>query len=194
MIKDLEKRADFWSQNRSVEQMSDSLVCPFEEHLDDFKDKHVLEIGPGGGRQFGIVYPLAVSYVVADISDDVLSDPLYRNIVRFNIVDYKYTTLPKSFDVVHFWYVLHHVQKEELNDFFGFVSRHLVEGGIALFNTAPLDYPEGGHRSDGILTTKFTPDMVRKALKKNGFSSWFETEINEKSIGIVFRAVKGDNL
>jgi SAM-dependent methyltransferase len=170
--------------------MTTSLVCPFEEYLDDFKDRSVLEIGPGDGRQFNIVYPLSSFYVVADISNCVLSNDLYQYIPRFNIVDYKFS-FPYAFDVVHFWYVLHHVLKEELYDFFNFVFRHMENDGIALFNTAPLDYPRGGYKSNGISTTKFKPSVIRSALTNNNLTIVSEKEINRDSTGIVLKVKKG---
>jgi hypothetical protein len=187
MIRDLEKRTKFWGDNYTTDKMSDSLAFPCVEYLDDFRDKFVLEIGPGDGRQFKEVYPLASFYALADISNTVLVQEQYKSLLRFNIVDYDYV-FPMSFDVVHFWYVLHHVRKDELSSFFGFVSRHVVEGGIVLFNTAPMDYPEGGYKSNGISTTKFTPQKIRKALKANGLIILSEKEVNHKSTGIVFRA------
>lgn len=189
MLTNLGKRVNFWNTNYFAENMSDSLPTPFMDYLDDFKDKCVLEIGPGGGRQFMVAYSLSSFYVVADISEIVLSHPFYKKIPHLHIEDYS-QTFPMTFDVIHFWYVLHHVRRKELNDFFRFVSRHLVEGGIALFNTAPLDYPKDGYRSDGISTTKFITKEIINSLKKNSLEVLSMDEINQKSTGIVFRARK----
>jgi SAM-dependent methyltransferase len=189
MLTHLGRRINFWNTNYFVENMSDSLPTPFMDYLDDFKDKSVLEIGPGGGRQFMVAYSLSAFYAVADISEEVLSNPFYKKIPHFYIEDYSQRFL-MTFDVVHFWYVLHHVLRKELDSFFGFVSRHLVEDGIALFNSAPLDYPKGGYKGDGISTTKFTLKEVVKALERNSLEVLSMDEINQKSTGIVFRVRK----
>ena len=42
--------------------------------------------------------------------------------------------LPQKVDIVHCWYVVHHVRVRELKDFFDFVYRQLKPRGYFLFN------------------------------------------------------------
>lgn len=186
----MKKRIEYWDKNHMVECMGDSLAVPFEKFSSMFTDKDVLEIGPGGGRQFDIAFPLSGTYAVADISKGILSQDKYKDVKRYHISDIKkvLTKTPK-FDIIHFWYVFHHVPSDEAKDFINFLWKHLKKGGKISFNTPVTDYPDSAYADDGILTTPWKITQVRKLLKDK-FTIEHEDKVWENSTGYVIIAVR----
>jgi len=156
------ERLVFWANNFETVYQGDSLAIPWEG--DPFAGKSVLEIGPGGGRQFIVASRKASRYAVADISKEAIDVDLYKDIKRYLIHDYN-QDLRDRFEIIHFWYVLHHVKRSELGDFCKFIYRHLIPGGRAIFNTPVTDYPEAAYGDNGILTTRWNLEEVRKGFE-----------------------------
>lgn len=170
-MEDRDQRAEFWG-TRSDGEYGDgcSVDDPYRKHVEIFQGARVLEIGPGGGRQFKALQPLSALYVVADISEKVLAKPVFADAPVFLIETYREDSDIGQFDVVHFWYVLHHVKKEELRDFAAFVARRVAPGGHAYFNT--LDprsgfYGEGELTGDGTNTTAHEIEEVLDVFRKH---------------------------
>ena len=111
-------------------------------------------MGQGGGRQFKIAEPASGGYAITDISPVVLANPLYARVPHYRIQDY---IAPRiwlgRFEVVHSWYVVHHLHPEELEAFFRFMATCLQYGGVALFNFAgdskPRSAPNRGFETQG---------------------------------------------
>lgn len=189
-----ESRLDYWAKNYKTYCQGGSLACPFEKYINMFVKKNVLEIGPGEGRQFYTLYPFCKYYSVADISDVVLAQAKFdvcKNKILISDYSKKFDRkVDKKFDVIHFWYVLHHVLPSELKSFFRWISKHLVKGGITLFNTAILEYDECVYGDDGILTSKISIEDIRgEAL--NYFDIFIEDDsLHEDSNGLVVAAIK----
>lgn len=168
MIRDLDRRREHWDdpRNRAPREehdLADSLPYPFEpvEHL--FAGQDVLEIGPGRGRQYDRLRHLAGEYAICDISPSALAEPVFAGVARrFLLTDYTQDFVYR-FNVVHFWYVLHHVREDELGAFFSFAARHLRSGGVALFNTPITTNAPEWYTGDGTGTTCHRPVDVVKA-------------------------------
>jgi SAM-dependent methyltransferase len=161
--------------------MTSSDPYPFKsvEHL--FCGKRVLEIGPGQGRQYRYLRHLASAYDVCDISSSVMREPSLRGIPRWVIHDYDDQSCI-DYDVVHFWYVLHHVPIEELRDFFSFVRNRLQPDGIVLFNTPREGNPPEWYRDDGIGTTSISLRNVEEALG-DGLQIFLKERVDDRSTG-----------
>jgi cyclopropane fatty-acyl-phospholipid synthase-like methyltransferase len=162
-----QERKKHWSGNYLAYQQGDSVAIPCERKKKYFKDKHVLEIGPGEGRQFDFVLPLAKSVSIADISENVLNQKKYAKFKNRFLINSYDDDFGKTFDVIHFWYVLHHVKFDELESFFDFIFRHIDKNGTILFNTPVIEYPDPAYGNDGILTTKHDIESVGAALNKH---------------------------
>lgn len=167
-IDDLEARAKFWGEMQPENFSGASLAFPFSGHEDLFEGKNVLEIGPGAGRQFEKLFPLAAKYSVADISKEVLDKEIYKEIPRHLITSYEAALSKKKFDVVHFWYVVHHIKPSELEEFVEFVNRHVKVGGHILFNTLSLEHMQPkALGADGKMTSPHPQDKVIEAFAKH---------------------------
>lgn len=185
MLKDLEKRITHWDANHLAYQQGDSIKVPFENYKSFFVDKDVLEIGPGEGRQYeeilnflnSLKLASTKSYSIADISQKVLDESLYNSIKGKYLIKSYLDRFEAKFDVIHFWYVLHHVLPEELNVFIDFLYAHLNDKGIIMFNTPYLDYDAGNYTPNGIKTTEFTIGDV-----ENAFKGKFEFVVRDKSL------------
>ena len=176
LLKDIEKRINFWDDNHLAYQQGDSIKVPFDKHIHLFDNKKVLEIGPGEGRQYEVVCDIVKEYAIADISQKVLNRPLYNNIkIKLRIESYL-DRFEDKFDVIHFWYVLHHVLPEELSMFIDFLYFHLDVSGIVMFNTPYLDYDRGNYLPNGIMTSVFSIKDIEDV-----FVGKFEFIIKDKS-------------
>lgn len=190
-MKNLEERSIYWGERTAESCMGGSTILPCPgSWLEYFKGKRVLEIGPGGGRQTRIVQPLASSYAIADISRDILN--LYGRVDKYLIEDYgsplkSLSKLKKStakFDVIHFWYVLHHILVEELAPFFKFLSKLTNKGGLLMFNTPIIDFPDEVYADNGMLTVRHQTSDIHRSL--DPYFTITDTEIlQEKSTGFV---------
>jgi SAM-dependent methyltransferase len=171
-LKNRKQREEFWGeqghhrigcQGRTPLGVVDSLI-EFAE------GKSVLEIGPGQGRQFERVFPVSSEYHIADISDVVLQLPVYESVKKTKLLNYD-QDLGEDFDVIHFWYVVHHVLTEEIGEFFSFIHRHLRLSGRAYFNYPLIQhFPEssltrGG--GDGMKTTDTDVSMYESLIQEN---------------------------
>ena len=165
---DIDARRAYWDNpaNRAPREdhdLTDSMPYPFDvlDVEDWFAHKDVLEIGPGRGRQYAVLKGMAKSYSVCDISPAALAEPVFSGVAdKYLLSDYA-DDFTARFDVVHFWYVLHHVVALEMCDFFAFVARHLHTGGTALFNSAQSGNAPDWYTGDGMGTTWMDRTMVR---------------------------------
>ncbi len=115
---------------------------------------------------------LAKTYAIADIVPAVLKLPVHAGADHHLIRDYETDDLGTRFDVVCFWYVLHHILRSEADAFFSFVTHHLKSGGAVLFN-APHANPThelADHEGNGFQTTPWTPAEVESLLARHGLS------------------------
>ncbi len=143
--------------------IADSLPYPFEGFEWMFYGKDVLEVGPGRGRQYERIKKTCGTYRICDISPAALLEPVFADVgARYLLWGYN-DDFGCQFDVIHFWYVLHHVKRSELGDFFAFIARHLRRGGVALFNSPQTDKPEEWYAGDGIGTTMMSTTEIRAA-------------------------------
>lgn len=162
----LEKRIEHWSHGWTAQNQGDSDPVPFSDYVEYFTDKDVLEIGPGEGRQYNAIRHLCRSYAIADISQQVLDCPVFSEI-RWKLLlrDYRNDNFNQSFDLIHFWYVLHHVPRADVHDFFHFAIRNLRMNGILMFNTPFLGFHEGAYADDGVQTTRYGIGEIVALLK-----------------------------
>lgn len=167
-MKELPKRSAYWDQNYT---RFDSIHTTkmMEDNLELFRGSTVLEIGPGEGRQFIRVSHLAKSYAVADIAPFVLGMPVFAPTRRMLITDYATNSWDWKFDVIHFWYLIHHVRLEELGDFFKFLHDHLADSGVVLFNYPRRETYGDDLRNDGTGTSPILDDHITK-----GIAPWFD--------------------
>lgn len=168
LLDDLPKRAEFWSDREKTNFEGASIGRPFDKHESVFRRARVLEIGPGDGRQFEMLQPLSKSYALADISKRILDKPIYEGVASKYLISSYSQNLNECFDVITFWYVMHHVLRTEAQDFFGFIRRHLKLGGYVYFNTAGGDHPDAD-AADGIGTTAHDLSGITRLLAETGF-------------------------
>ncbi len=180
-MKDIENRIEFWTKADEGRTKGRSMPHPFMSHPEMFQSKDVLEIGPGWGRQFKQLDPLVSTYCVADICQKVLDRKVYKDIDRVLIEDYQ-QDLNTKFDVIAFWYVIHHILGSELDDFFSFLNRHLYVGGSVFFNCPGDEFdqeigsPENIN-GDGIKTTPHGLKKIKNMLQKYRFKISYSKDI-----------------
>ncbi len=168
-------RIVWWRHHHVVASQGASPARPFEAVEDwraCFLGRDALEIGPGEGRQADALMPLARSYSVADIVPEVLALPRYERAQRFQIRNYAVDRMGRSFGVISFWYLVHHVRTDELEDFFGFVAAHADADAWVFFNIpgpSPSSTLVADGTGDGRRTTTHDPDRVRSLLLGHGF-------------------------
>lgn len=168
MIDNLEERSDFWTEHYFEECQGRTTTEYLDRNLALFKDKSVLEIGPGEGRQFKKVNNLASEYAIGDISGTVLKYEKYNDIEYKYLIDSYDDSLEKEFDIIHFWFVVHHIRLRELPYFFKFIHFNLKEFGLILFNAPNI--LDNKHKSsienDGMKTSPITDDMILENTKE----------------------------
>jgi len=180
-MKDIENRIGFWAEADICATQGRSISNPFKSHIEIFEAKDILEIGPGWGRQFKQLNPLALTYCVADICQKVLNRGVYKDIDKFVIKDYQ-QDLNRKFDIITFWYVIHHILGSELDDFFSFLNRHLYVGGSVFFNCPNDEFdqeigsPENIN-GDGIKTTPHGLKKIKSMLQKHQFKISYHKDI-----------------
>lgn len=172
-MKNIKNRVRFWSEADICATQGESISNPFKSHIEIFESKDVLEIGPGWGRQFQQLSLLTSNYCVADICKKVLDRKIYKDIDTIVIKNYK-QDLNRKFDIITFWYVIHHILSSELENFFDFLNRHLYVGGSVFFNcpSDTLNQENGSLKDidgDGIKTTLHNVKHIENMLKKYGF-------------------------
>ncbi|NJN99535.1 MAG: class I SAM-dependent methyltransferase [Anaerolineales bacterium] len=124
---------------------------------------------PGAGRQFCVLSPLAREYDIADISTNILNKNIYDGAEKYWINNYSDYTNNK-YDIVTFWFVIHHVLPEELESFIGFISRHLSNKGLVIFNSPLKCNKQTLYNNDGIKTSIYKKHEVMRAFVKEGFT------------------------
>lgn len=192
MIYDLEKRRQGWNQRKARapydthHDMTDSLPYPFENAgiYPIFCGRDVLEIGPGNGRQYERLSKKAKSYCIADIAPNGLAESVFRTATEKFLLEDWNQNLGRTFDVIHFWYVLHHIRLGEMPDFFSFVHRHLKSGGLAAFNCPMPINVTGAPEGDGFGTTYSDPMVVQNNCRP--LNILMSLPIGQKSNGYVF--------
>lgn len=180
-MKNIKERVGFWSEADICRTQGKSISNPFKSHIEIFELKDVLELGPGWGRQFEQLGPLASTYCVADICQKVLDREVYKDIDRVLIEDYQ-QDLNTKFDVITFWYVIHHLLSSELDDFFDFLNRHLYTGGSVFFNCPNDEFEKEIDSSedingDGIKTTPHGLKKIKNMLQKYQFKISYHKDI-----------------
>lgn len=185
MISNLAERRTFWRERHAAVYQGDSIATPFLGLESLFRGKKVLEIGPGEGRQFEVISRHARTYAVADIVPEVLERKRYAGVARHLIEDYRTDDFDDRFDLITFWYVVHHIRIQELDDFVGFLDRHLNTPGILFFNVPgrlPSSLPEGSSQrrtvDDGMQTTDFRIETVTAALARCHLTCVGNTELS----------------
>lgn len=168
-------RIVWWRHHHVIESQGASPARPFEA-IDGwsarFEGRDALEIGPGEGRQAAGLMPLCRSYTVADIVPEVLAIPLYSEADRFQVRNFATDRIGRTFGVISFWYLVHHVRSDELEDFFAFVDAHAGEGASVFFNIpgpSPSATLVADGPGDGRKTTTHDPARVRGILSGLGF-------------------------
>ena len=161
----LEKRIEHWSDGWTAKNQGDSPPAPFINYVQHYVGANVLEIGPGEGRAHETVRRVVSGYAIADISADVLKAPVWENIKDKVLIRTYEEDFGKQFDVVHFWYVLHHIPRCEVWDFFLFAIRHLKTNGHLMFNTPYLGFAGGAYSDNGVLTTRYSPGEILNLLE-----------------------------
>ncbi len=159
MIHDLDKRKEWWSANSDIVWLDDESTPTqyLDSHIHLFKDKRVLEIGPGRGRQKDKVCDITKSYTVADISEKFLKEESFQDVSRHLMTGYEPFG---DFDLIHFWFVLHHVLHRELEDFFEFLYNSLMKDGLILFNFPSGEFSDHQIADDGIKTSLHKRELI----------------------------------
>ena len=160
----IEERLEHWSTGWTARNQGDSDPAPFIDYVKYFVDADVLEIGPGEGRAYEVVRRIVKSYSIADISEEVLKAPVWNGIDKQLLRGYN-VHFAVDFDVVHFWYVLHHIPRCELYDFLEWVRCQLRRGGMLMFNTPYLGFHEGAYADNGVLTTPYTAHDIIELIE-----------------------------
>lgn len=169
-------RIVWWRAHHVVSCQGPSPAHPFEA-IDGwhrcFAGRDSLEIGPGAGRQAAALMPHCQTYTVADIVPEILALPLYQPAGRFQIHNYRTDRMGRTFGVISFWYLVHHLRADEIDDFFDFIAAHAHEGADLLFNipgpTPPHTLLAEGP-GDGRKTTPHDPARVCDTLTARGFT------------------------
>lgn len=160
----MEHRRNFWDKHHTVKFQGGSNPFPigvvpgWKQYI---RDKSILEIGPGEGRQTDTLLPFAKNYAIADISAKALAHFDIKD--KYLIKSYN-DNFNKKFDVIVLFYVFHHVLNEELEYFLKFLIRHLKPKGYICFNI-----PEDTHyndNADGTTTSKYIYNEFKILLKK----------------------------
>jgi 2-polyprenyl-3-methyl-5-hydroxy-6-metoxy-1,4-benzoquinol methylase len=175
-ISALKTRQKFWAKHFHKECLGDSDPTPYTalaNWQDLFTGADVLEIGPGEGRQFDVVMPLAASYAVADINPVVLRQDLYADCERILLKSYTIAER-ESWDVAMAWYVLHHVTKAEGAAFIQMLADSVRPGGKVLLNAPddalPAKFQPQKKRGAGTLTTGWKTAEVIQLFNNAGLS------------------------
>jgi SAM-dependent methyltransferase len=158
-------RLDHWSTGWTAKNQGDSDPAPFINYVKYFVGADVLEIGPGEGRAYEVIKRVVSRYCIADISEQVLKSPVWDLCEEKLLLRGWSMGFGFEFDVVHFWYVLHHIPRCEVYDFFMWVMDQLRKDGILMFNTPYLGFHEGAYKDDGVQTTRYTIGEITSLLE-----------------------------
>ena len=187
-------RLKFWNKVGPVSRVGkgdeDFPYKAYDEWESFFKDKNVLEIGPGAGKQLNEVASLATEYSVADVADLVLKlYPEKKNRKSYKI-DFDFSnSIRKKYDTIVAWYVVHHVLREEIDGFIDFLSSTLKKDGVAVFNIPDRDHGNTAADNDGTKTTDWQKLEIEDLLVARGFT----VDRKRQSAGSVVLLVRIDN-
>lgn len=161
-LNNLDQRRFFWSIRalRAFGVNNDFFV----KNKELFFDKNVLEIGPGFGNQYNKIKDIVKTYGIIDISKEVLDHDVFAGIKEKYEINTYNIDLNKKFDVIHFWFVIHHILKSEIVSFINFLARHVSHDGYLLFN-----YPSHKHGvedNDGLKTSLFKEAFIEDMFNK----------------------------
>jgi 2-polyprenyl-3-methyl-5-hydroxy-6-metoxy-1,4-benzoquinol methylase len=180
-------RLEHWSTGWTAVNQGDSNPVPFCGHEGRFRGKEALEIGPGEGRQYKAVHDRCLSYAIADVSQQALDCPIFDDVDwKLRIRDIRIDSFCRKFDIVHFWYVLHHVPMIEVYDFFSFAHNHLHRNGLIMFNTPYLDFAAGCYSDDGVNTTRHNIADIVNLLDPLFFIETIDGTKYERSNGHIY--------
>jgi 2-polyprenyl-3-methyl-5-hydroxy-6-metoxy-1,4-benzoquinol methylase len=181
----LEARIEHWSHGWTAKNQGDSDPSVLINYAKYYMDADVLEIGPGEGRAFEIIRRIVKSYTIADISQNVLDCPVWDGVDKMLLRGYD-DTFNKQFDVIHFWYVMHHIPRCEVWDFFTWIMAHLKKDGMLLFNTPYLNFAGGAYKDDGVLTTRYTIGEITNLLEPHFIHLYIDGTKIGKSNGHIY--------
>lgn len=187
-MKNLKERSKFWSDPEKLSRPNlkwydDKTLEAFND-FKIFKDKKVLEIGMGLGEQFKKISPFAKEYHIADISESNLNNPIFDKCTKFLIKSWKLDTHNK-YDIITFWYVVHHSYKEELRPFINFLMKHLKKEGLLIFNS-PLEHRHSTRfYEDGIRTTLWLKGEVKSIFQEKPLELIFHSEFEGNEVFIM---------
>lgn len=189
--------------NRVAKNVKSSLVyfsnaakfIPFLIKYCNLKNTHkVLDYGSGGLRcGFGLLEFLETSsYSCADITDKFLKEAklnsdllnyLYIN-KKGNFYQIGNDTIPNNYyDLVISIYVVCHIPKKELEDYFSSINKFLKIGGKFYFDFIPAPF----HLIQNSITYTYPYRIILKNLERFGFKI-------ENTIGFGIIAIKISNL
>ena len=187
MIRSLQDRQEFWGEHY-IKQCQGTTTFSKDLLRDTCRNKCVLEIGPGEGRQFDAVFSVAKEYSITDICSVVLAQNKY-DVCKGKYLLKSYTLdTDETFDVIHAWYVLHHVLSAELDSFTELVARHLKPRGVWLFNYAWENRRK--HSEDGKGTTRYSDSVIEQVLTHNGIEIVSKRCIDDRSMEVLSMRVE----
>ena len=197
-MKDLTKRSEFWNHHNIIYHQGNCQKDPFiltPNWQSLYQGKQVLEIGPGEGRQFKILLPLTSSYDIADISPDVVRNPIYKQTHKQSLLTSWDLSLNTMYDTICLWYVFHHVLKSEAAGLISFLSRHTKHGGFVHFNCPQIVSHSGLSVNQDGNGRETTPWILKEILDLFTKPDWivsYRTSTNDLSNGFVILAQKSD--
>jgi hypothetical protein len=171
------QRDEFWSEKTRLksfatewfnEEMKKAML-----NFEIFRGKHVLEIGPGIGRQFDVIRPYTKTYSIADISWKNINLPIFEGSDKFPVskyILYQYGDLRHKWEVIHFWFVIHHILHDEIHKFIDFIYRHIMDNGYVIFNAPIADTGGDRFKEDGMSTTPWKNGELDEYFHFAGFS------------------------
>ena len=157
-----------------------------------FKNKSVLEVGVGNGKNIPFILSQKPStFVAMDISDKAIKlckDKYSKDKIEFLKEDFLNSNFKsKSFDIILFYFVLNNMKEKDRDKAVSLAKKLLRKGGLVLFE----DFAEGDvrqsnskkiiesntiERKDGIICHFFTKKEVRDL-----FSDFKKANISERS-------------
>lgn len=171
-MKNYQDRVDFWSDqsrlNRFDDKWINAEIITALDHLEIFNCKDVLEIGPGIGRQFTMFKEYTNSYELADISSKVLDNDIYK-LHYCNVIKTWSDRLKVKYDIITFWFVIHHVTYDEIGAMIKFCYRHLRPKGLVIFNSPIKNQSRKMYKANGMRTTPWADQEVITHFKRGRF-------------------------
>lgn len=171
-MKNYNRRRNFWSDQLRLNGFDNNWIndeiLDALDNLEIFKDKDILEIGPGSGRQFTVFKKHANSYELADISEQVLDNEIYKSYDK-NVITTWSDRFGAKYDIITFWFVIHHITHDEIGAMIKFCHRHLRSEGLLIFNSPMKIRSSKMYKEDGIRTTPWGKDEIIKHFERGKF-------------------------